>query len=363
MQTHPLTAKNWLFVALATVALGIWFVAPFLSVIAIAALMAFLFYGAYDRLQRKMSAGLAATLTFLLSLVVVLVPVVLIGVFTTFQLARLVADITASFGTDFTSLPTTFQDAIHSLNSALAPIIGNESLISSQGVVEFLKNTLPGVLRAVTGFLGGLIGGLPMALILLIMYIFLFYEFLVFGKKIVTSAVALSPFQPEVTRLYLARVGLMANAMAKGQLVIAFIVAALSAATLGLFLNMWDYFLLMTVVFTLFNLIPLGSGLIAYPIIIVAMLLGAFWPGVAALVVFSLLSNLDAFLRPKFIPPSITLTNGLTMLAAFGGISLYGLLGVVYGPIIMIVIVTSIQMYLDYYQEFPAWKKKANKAH
>jgi predicted PurR-regulated permease PerM len=49
------------------------------------------------------------------------------------------------------------------------------------------------------------------------------------------------------------------------------------------------------------------------------------------------------------------------MLAAFGGIALYGLLGVIYGPIIMIIIVTSIQMYLDYYQELPSWKKKANK--
>ena len=55
------------------------------------------------------------------------------------------------------------------------------------------------------------------------------------------------------------------------------------------------------------------------------------------------------------------LTNGLTMLAAFAGIALYGLVGVVYGPIIMIVIVTSIQMYLDYYQELPRWKKKVTK--
>ena len=31
-------------------------------------------------------------------------------------------------------------------------------------------------------------------------------------------------------------------------------------------------------------------------------------------------------------------------------------------PIIMIIIVTSIQMYLDYYQELPRWKQKANKS-
>ena len=92
------------------------------------------------------------------------------------------------------------------------------------------------------------------------------------------------------------------------------------------------------------------------------MLFGDFWPAVGALIVISAVSNLESFLRPKFIPKSITLTNGLTMLAAFGGIALYGLLGVVYGPIIMIIIVTSIQMHLDYYQELPRWKQKANKS-
>ena len=53
METHPLTAKNWLVVALVALAIGIWFVSPFLSVIAIAALMAFLFYGFYDRIAQK----------------------------------------------------------------------------------------------------------------------------------------------------------------------------------------------------------------------------------------------------------------------------------------------------------------------
>lgn len=362
METHPLTPKNWLYVALIAVALGLLFVAPYLSVIAIAALMAFLFYGLFDRLQRRMKPGFAATLTFLSSFFIVVIPVVLIGIFTIFQLANLASDLTASFGADFTSLPAALQSLINDVNRVVAPIVGSETLISNQGVVDFLKNTLPEILRTLTSFLTGLIGGIPMAIILLIIYIFLFFEFLVYGKKIIKSVIALSPFQPEVTRLYLARVGMMANAMVKGQLVIAFIVAVLSAMTIAFFFDLWSYFLLMTVVFTLFNLIPLGSGIVAYPLIIILMIFGAIWPGIGALVIFTLISNLDAFLRPKFIPPSITLTNGLTMLAAFGGIALYGLLGVVYGPIIMIIIVTSIQTYLDYYESAPKQKKKVSKS-
>ena len=362
METHPLTARNWLIVALVALVLGLWFVGPYLGVIALAALMAFLFNGTYTHLNERMRAGGAAALTFLYSLLVVLVPVILVLIFTVFQLGQLITDITNIFGSTFTSIPAALQTAINNVNNIAATLGSSSQLITSEGVSQFLRTALPAIVGGITGFVTTFIGSLPFAIILAIMYIFLFYEFLVYGKKIVASTIALSPFQPEVTRMYLARVGLMANAMAKGQLMISVLVATLEAATLALFFGIWDYFLLMTVAFSLLNLIPLGAGILFYPIIILFMLFGQFWPGIGALIAVTAVSNIESFLRPKFIPRSITLTNGLTMLAAFGGIALYGVIGVVYGPIIMIIIVTSIQMYLDYYQELPRWKRKANKS-
>jgi len=361
METHPLTARNWLIVAGIAIVVGIWFVMPYLGVIALAALMAFLFYGTFTKLNQRMRAGGAATLTFLFSLAVVLIPIILITLFTVFQLGQLIANITATFGATFTSVPDALQNAITNVNAIAAALGSNTDLITTEGVSDFLKTALPSIVRALTDFITTFIGSMPFAIIMAIMYIFLFYEFLVYGKKIIGSIVALSPFQPDVTRMYLARVGLMANAMAKGELIIAVIVATLEAATIAFFFGIWDYFLLMTVAFSLFNLVPLGAGILFYPIIILFMLFGQVWEGVGALIVITAVSNIESFLRPKFIPRSITLTNGLTMLAAFGGIALYGVIGVVYGPIIMITIVTSIQMYLDYYKEMPRWKRKANK--
>jgi len=361
METHPLTAKHWLYVALIAIVVGIWFVMPYLGVIAFAALMAFLFYGKYTRWNEKMRSGAAATLTFFFSLLVVLVPVILIGLFTVFQLGQLIADITNTFGGDNATIPAALQAMIDSVNALAASIGSDTELITTQGVQEFLRTTLPSLLQTLVAFITGFIGSLPVTIIMSIMYIFLFYEFLVFGKKIISSIVALSPFQPEVTRMYLARVGLMANAMAKGELMISVIVATLEALTLAFFFDIWDYFLLMTVAFSLFNLVPLGAGILFYPIIFIFMIFGEVWPAIGALITVTAVSNIESFLRPKFIPKSITLTNGLTMLAAFGGIALYGVIGVVYGPIIMIIIVTSIQMYIDYYQELPRWKRKANR--
>lgn len=360
MKTHPLTSKNWLYVALAAVVLGVLYLMPLMGAVALAALSAFIFSGIYRRLEKRMKAGLAATLTFFSAVVIVLIPLLLVSTFTIIQLAHLATELTIYVGGNVASLPGFMQNAIASINAAAEPLLGT-TIITSEGVTEFIKTVIPATIGALTSFVTTFIGGLPFAGVLLIIYIFLFFEFLVYGDKIVKSIIALSPFQPDVTRLYLARVGLMAKAMVNGQLFISFVISALTAILLSFTLGLGNYFFLMVVAFTLLNLIPLGSGIIVFPIIFLAMLGGAFWPGLIAMIIFILISNVDAIIRPKIIPRSITLTPGLTTLAVFAGLGLYGILGVVYGPIIMIVIVTSVQMYLDYYNEAPKWKRTANK--
>jgi predicted PurR-regulated permease PerM len=359
MKIHPLTRRHWYIVALIAVVLGIWFVAPFMGLIALAALMAFLFRGTYTRISQYVRPSIAGAVTVVVSILVVVIPVSIIVAFTAIQLTQLATHLSHVITSD--SSLWNVNTVIQNVNSFLTPVIGNAHAVSTDGVMEFLRTTLPTVLHTIASMITNVIGGIPTAIILGIMYIILLYDFLVHGTKIIGSVVALSPFQPKVTRMYLDRVGLMANAMAKGQLYISFIISLLSALILSTFLGLGDYLILMTVVFTLLNLIPLGCGIVVIPITIIAMLSGAMWPGLISLVLYMVISNLDALIRPRIIPRSITLSAGLTMLAAFGGISLFGLMGVVYGPILMIIIVTSVQMYLETYDAPTAWRRQANK--
>ena len=76
-----------------------------------------------------------------------------------------------------------------------------------------------------------------------------------------------------------------------------------------------------------------------------SMFTGQFWPGLVVIILYSLSGNLDPILRARLIPDKIQLSIGLTMLATFCGLAYFGILGVVYGPIIMILIVTTIEFY------------------
>ena len=197
------------------------------------------------------------------------------------------------------------------------------------------------------------VGNIPTAVILTIMYIVLFVEFLVYGKKLVATLYRISPFETNATKMYLQRIGHMTNAMVKGQLLLSVIISFLSAC-LMLLLGLQDYFFLLFILFTVLNLVPLGCGILLIPIAIVAILLGNVIPGVIVLALYLIISNLDSVIRPRIMPKDATMSAGLTIIAAFGGIAAFGLLGVVYGPVLMIVILTTIELFPGSSKKTPA---------
>ncbi|MGL5444771.1 MAG: AI-2E family transporter, partial [[Mycobacterium] stephanolepidis] len=64
-------------------------------------------------------------------------------------------------------------------------------------------------------------------------------------------------------------------------------------------------------------------------------------------------SNIDNVLRPFLVPRGARLDPALMLLAVFSGIAAFGFWGIVLGPVLMIVIVTTIDMYLAVYKGVP----------
>ena len=53
-------------------------------------------------------------------------------------------------------------------------------------------------------------------------------------------------------------------------------------------------------------------------------------------------------LRPVLVPKGAYLNPALVMLSVFGGMGLMGPIGLIYGPVIMILLVTSVEVYTKY---------------
>ena len=80
-------------------------------------------------------------------------------------------------------------------------------------------------------------------------------------------------------------------------------------------------------------MLPLGAGIVAIPVGLVLLALGQYWQ--AGLVIGGYLivvNQIDNVLRPMLVSKEAYLNPALLLLSAFGGLNLFGLLGVIYGP-------------------------------
>jgi predicted PurR-regulated permease PerM len=61
-------------------------------------------------------------------------------------------------------------------------------------------------------------------------------------------------------------------------------------------------------------------------------------------------TNIDNFLRPFLVPRDARLNPALMLLSVFAGIAMFGAWGIVIGPVLMILIVTTVDVYLAVYK-------------
>ncbi|MGB4762200.1 MAG: AI-2E family transporter [Candidatus Saccharimonas sp.] len=333
--------KLWNITLIIALIVAVIFLLPQLSVLILACLMAYVFHPLYKKLKRK-SGWTAATSTLVLSLLAVVIPIIVVLAITAGQLLQFSESLSQSGAQG--GLSVFLQDISHNINAILSPLSSLGVSIDYDGVVDFLQSSLPEVARAVGGFALGIVGSVPTLAIAFIIYSFVFVELLVRGDRYIKGVYAISPFDHHVTEKYLERTGLMANAMVKGQLMISMIISAI-AALLLIPLGYGHLVFLLFILFTILNFIPLGCGIVFIPITIYSALTDQFWPAVIVLALYCIAANIDSVLRPIFIPKKIQLSTALTMVSTFCGIAYFGILGVVYGPIIMILIVTALSLY------------------
>ena len=141
---------------------------------------------------------------------------------------------------------------------------------------------------------------------------------------------------------------MMITAMFKGT----FVIAIAQGAAMGVVF--WivgvPYVMFLTIVSMFLSLVPfIGISLVAWPVGLVLLLTGNTWQGILVIGAFLLIvSNIDTALRPILVPKGAYLNPALVILSVFGGLGVMGLIGALYGPVVMILLVTSIEVYTKY---------------
>ena len=327
---------------------GAYFLRRYFMLIVIAAIVAYLFTPLYNRLRAKANAGVATTLTVLAALATVVIPITLIVTLATFQISQMLTGVTAWART--ADLNALGQRVVTMINDLLARLPFQTPRVSADGLGQQLGRVAQTIgewlLRTLSDAAGGAIGFITSVIIFLYVLISLLSN----QQAVLTLIRRLNPLGDEVSDLYFAKMGAMVKGTVKGQFIIALIQGVLGAISIYI-AGFHEGFFIFVIFLTALSVIPLGSGIVTIPFGVGMMFFGHVAGGVF-IVAFHIIviTNVDNFLRPILVPKEARLDPALMLLSVFSGIAMFGFFGIVLGPVLMILIVTTIAVYLSVYK-------------
>jgi predicted PurR-regulated permease PerM len=320
-----------LLLAAVTLALG-WILLPFYGTILWAGIIALLFRPLYRWLLPRLKARrtLAALLTLVLVLLMVVLPLTLLTVALGREAAQLYArlasgdlDPTRYFRGVFVALP----DGVGSLLDRLGlvnfdVVLKRLSAALAQGS-EFIATQALGIGQNTFDFVASLF-------ITLYLAFFLIRD----GAGLVRRAQLALPLAPAQQQELIDKFGTVIRATVKGNLLVAAIQGALGGLAFW-FLGVAGA-LLGGVLMAFLSLLPaIGAGLVWAPVALYFLLSGAVWKGVALIawgvLVIGLIDNL---LRPLLVGKDTRMPDYVVMITTLGGMSVFGINGFVIGPAI-----------------------------
>jgi predicted PurR-regulated permease PerM len=344
-----LTQKRALAVlTLIALLFGAYFLRDYFVLIVVAAVGAYLFTPLFNWFNKRLGTGLSATCTLLSALVIVIVPVGLLVVLAFVQISRMVDSISGWVKT--TDLSGLGDKVLHAVNDLLARVPFAHITITADTLRKSMVTVGRNVGEWLLHFLQGAVGGIAGAITAALIFLYVFVALLVNREKVRTLIGQLNPLGDEVTELYLRKAGAMVRGTVSGQFVIALCQGVAGAASIYV-AGFHHGFFIFAVLLTVLSIIPLGGGIVTIPFGIGMIFYGNIAGGVFVVLWHLLVvTNIDNFLRPILVPRDARLNQALMLLSVFAGIAMFGAWGIVIGPVLMILIVTTVDVYLAVYK-------------
>jgi predicted PurR-regulated permease PerM len=345
-RTPVVTNKKALTIAvIIAILFGIIFVRPFFTALVLAVITAYLFNPLYNWFARRVKRrSTASSLTLIVAILVMLIPVIIVVIFTLIQINHLI-DYLDNTSTEI-SLNELGLHILDGINRVLARIPGAHPITIDQ-FNEAMKKIITSLASLVANIIVSSVSSISSMITSLFIYFYAFLALLTNKDYLVNMVKQLNPLGPAMTDRYLDKAGAMTGAMARGQFVIAICQGFVEAIILTI-AGIHNLFFFLFVLLSVLSIVPLGGGIIAIPIGIIMLLTGHIWQGLLVLVGhFAIITNIDNVLRPRLVPKRIRLNPALTLLAVFSGVAMFGFLGIVIGPVLMIIIKLTIEAYIE----------------
>jgi len=345
MESINLRQRLFFFVVFAIlILLTLTLLRPFLTVIVVSLISVIMLKPVFNFfLSWKWLKGrkrLASTLTLVALFAIVIIPVLLIVQLTVSQLSGAFEEL-SSLNLD------TLVESINGFFQGLPFLRGIQ--VNAANLENTLHSLAGAVGMALADFAVSLASSIPNLIAQGVIFIVLVASLLPVYDVLIPKLEEISPLGPEISELYTLKITAMVKSLVLG----VFLIAIIQGAAMGVFF--WiaglPYVFLLTLLSMLLAMIPMVG--ISWLVIGLAVLLFLTGNSGQALTIlfgfYGVVNWIDLLLRPKLLKEDAALNFALFLLAIFGGIAWAGIMGLFYGPVIMLLLVTTIDIYVERY--------------
>ena len=170
--------------------------------------------------------------------------------------------------------------------------------------------------------------------------------------RLIDYMIKLSPLPEDENHILLEKFQEIANAILKGNGICGLIQGILGGAVFSILaLNsplLWGAIMAILAFLPLF-----GVGLVMIPTSIILILSGRTGAGIFLFIFYIILSfSIEYLVKPKMVGNQVKMHTLLVFLSIIGGLAVYGVLGIIYGPLIITAFLTLSDIYLKRYDRY-----------
>ena len=348
-ESSPRDIILWFFLALFLVSCFVlgWLLWPFISVIILATVVTGVFNPIYRRLNQKLKPTPASLITCFIIFLVLFIPVsAFVGI-----LANEAYDMYLRAREALSSNPikelienSKMVDRINIILANFGITITGEEL--NNGIAElgrFVGLYLYEQARSMTANI------LNFVVNFFFMLLIIFY-LLIDSPRLISFIVGLSPLPDDQDEKLIQKFKDMAGAILIGNGLGGIIQGTLGGVVFALFGFKSPF--LWGVIMALLAFLPIvGIGAVFLPAAIYLFLQGRIGAGIFFVVFYIVLSGgIEYFFKPRLVGQRVQMHTLLVFLSIIGGLKLFGILGIIYGPLVVTAFLTLTDIYESSYQ-------------
>lgn len=307
-------------------------VAPFVSALALSAIIVTICYPIYVRVLRKIpkrNESVAALVTTLLVLLIVIIPLFLIT-------SALVNEGVSVYKV-VNAEQVGFEDGLKSFELVIQKYLPGFDL----NVTEYLKQAASWLASNLGAIFAGTASTIFLFFISIIGSFYLFRD----GKSFIKVLVKISPLPDSQDEIIMKRMALAVRSVALGTVLIALIQGTLTGIGLGMF--GFERAILWGIIAAFGALIPsVGTTIVFVPAVLYLIFNGMYLQAVGVAIWGVLAVGLiDNLLGPYLMSRGNKMHPFIILLAVLGGISVFGPIGFIVGPVLVSLFIVLLELY------------------